>query len=149
MKAVKGMGKLRGAGARPVLAVGAAACLVMAGAGAALASGNSVHVHVPARVRPEKKYRVTVHGFAARQERLYLFIDVAPCAKNPYVEHYKHDAPGDFWTVKGAFRESSGWIWRSSKPVTDHACAYLQAASRPLNSAGGVLGRSHVAYHIH
>jgi hypothetical protein len=117
-------------------------------AGSAIAGGDSLGLKVPAHAKVQRLYKVTVHGHAATNERLYLFIDVFKCAKNPHAERVAHSAPGYFWYVKGSFSKTTKWRWNSPNPVTDHACAYLQDPSQPLNAAGGVVAHAFKHYRI-
>ena len=121
-----------------------AAVLATAGVGTALATGNSVHVHAPVAVPDGKSYSITLHGFAAHRERLYLFVDIHKCARNPSVEHRR--ASGFIWTVDGRFKRfSGGWVVHHYVGL-DHACGYLQKLSKPANSPFGILARDSATY---
>src|SRR5581483_4449638 len=91
--------------------------------GTALATGNSVQVHTPVTVPDGKTYSITLRGSAAQMERLYLFVDVHKCGRNPSVEHGR--ATGFIWTVSGTFKQvSRGWVVHHYVGL-DHACAFL------------------------
>jgi hypothetical protein len=118
---------------------------------AALAGGahhNQIHLTVPKHARASKPYAISLQGYAKTKERLYLFLDYAKCGSNPSIEHGAHGANGVYWTVKGPFHEvSNGWL--SKKTGKDHACAYLQPISDPLNSPADVRARAAARYRIH
>lgn len=125
----------------------AAALVVLGFAGAAVArGGNRVHVRVPKHAKLNRYYSISLHGSAAKTERLYLFLDYHGCGANPAVEHAR--ANGDVWIVHGSFNEVAKH-WRSSLRGVDHACAYLQRASKPENSRGGIVARASKAYRVH
>jgi hypothetical protein len=118
--------------------------LAIACVGTALATGNTIHVQAPAAVPDGKTYSITLRGYAAHTERLYLFVDVHKCARNPSVEHGR--ASGFIWTVDGHYkRVSNGWVVHHYVGL-DHACGYLQALSEPANSPFGVLARGSATY---
>lgn len=122
------------------------AVLAIACLGTALATGNSVHVHAPVAVPDGKTYSITLRGSAAHPERLYLFVDIHRCARNPSVEHTR--ASGFTWTVSGSFkRVSGGWVVHHYVGL-DHACGYLQKLSEPDNSPFGVLARGSATYAV-
>jgi hypothetical protein len=124
-----------------------AAILVTAFAGAAIAGGSSVHVNVARHVRKGVAYAITMRGFAAGKERLYLFVDYYSCGSTPAVEHSSHAANGDYWTVHGHFVRISK-DWHSSLKAVDHACVYLVRLSAPINSSTGVVAHAFRGYKI-
>jgi hypothetical protein len=122
------------------------ATLAIACVGTALATANSVHVHAPVAVPDGKNYSITLGGSAAHPERLYLFVDVHKCSRDPSVEH--HRASGFIWTVSGLYkRVSSGWVVHNYVGL-DHACGYLQKLSAPANSGLGILARGSATYAV-
>lgn len=120
--------------------------LASACVGTALATGNSVHLRAPTAVPDGKTYSITLRGFATHSERLYLFVDLDKCARNPSVEHGR--ASGFIWTVDGHFkRVSHGWVVHHYVGL-DHACGYLQELSAPENSPYRILARGSVTYAV-
>jgi hypothetical protein len=125
----------------------ACAIVVAAFVGVALAAGNTVHVHPPADAKLNVAYSVSITGHTAGSERLYLFIDFHKCGATPAVEHQR--ANGDIWTLPGGKYKRTAKGWRSSLRGPDHACAYVQKLSQPVNSGAGILAHSFAGYTIH
>lgn len=128
-----------------------AAVVLCAFGGAALAQGNSISITPPTNAKVGKSYSLTVSGYAAQTERLYLFDDIVKCGPNPHVEHAAppagHSANGADYVVSGAFSKTSRG-WRSPRATTYHVCAYLAGSSEPLNSANGVLLRAGKKFNV-
>jgi hypothetical protein len=118
-------------------------------AGTALAAGaNRIRLGAPRDARSGVGYTVSVSGHAAKEERLYLFVDYHACGRNPAIETVHGGVYGVHWIVKrGKFHERLRVT--STGVGTDHLCAYLQKRSEPLNAPGGILARAHLSYRIH
>jgi hypothetical protein len=91
-------------------------------AATALAAGNSVHVRVPSDARKNVHYRIKLHGHAAGQKVLYIFVnDLKPCASTPAKDRKR--ANGFRWAVQGDYAESVLGLTHHTGQV--YACAYL------------------------
>jgi hypothetical protein len=106
-------------------------------AATAFAGANTLQLSVP-QVTKDVDYTITVSGTASGNKHLYLFIDSKKCGSNPRVEFSRTNrrtgtAYGYYWkTVSGGFSKSAGF--RTTRRVTDHACAYLARTSAKKNS---------------
>lgn len=135
---------------RRVLVGGLLAAVVVSAAAAgavnaAVRKTNRVTPVVAARVDAYKGYYVGVSGHAVHRARVYVFIDEQACAADPSAEYNINHAPGQAWTVHGAFTRKSG-PWSSSYRGTLRLCVYLQDASQPAYAATGVLRRASKRY---
>lgn len=101
-------------------------------------------------MRSDVGYSIKVRGYALGPARLYLFIDFHRCGPNPAVER-RHGADGVIFYVihRGHFSTVRHERSHVTRDLTDHACAYLQDQSLPVNSPGGILARGSVAYRVH
>ncbi len=90
------------------------------------AGGNRITITVPAQVKKQTVYDVTIQGFARRPATAYLFLDYSGCAKSFATERRRAGKSRRKYAVKGAFTKVSGW--NSSAAGVDHACAYLIGA---------------------
>ncbi len=117
-------------------------------ASTALAATNSIHVKAPAGAKVGQPYSVTLSGHAAKAEKLYMFVDYYRCGSTPAVEYNNHHANGDFWNVKGRFKETSSG-WRSPDRAPYHVCAYLFKRSSPRIPANGLIAHKFVTFQVH
>jgi hypothetical protein len=108
---------------------------------AATAGANRIAIDSPDGARARRGYNITIHGFAHRRARAFIFVDYLGCARSFGVERRRAGKAWYSYAVTGAFSKVSGW--KSSTAGVDHACAYLID-----HRSGRVLATARIAFRI-